>query len=204
MLPDLQKLPVDIVERFLQTRNAESCGIPAKLADYILQINYAANLHKKNSSINDCARKLQKEYPGLSMSTCRQRVYDAINYLNTDCTVTAEAWNLYFADEMMKLRDINLISHNFKEARFCMQESRKYRIAASESAINPDLKKFKQQLVSPDLEIARMGIKKQGLLGAYKKAIDIIKGRDIPESEKQRLIGEVERELNIEDAEYGQ
>ena len=49
-----------------------------------------------------------------------------------------------------------------------------------------------------------MGIKKQGLLGAYKKAIDIIKGRDIPEAEKQRLIGEVERELNIEDAEYGQ
>ena len=85
-----------------------------------------------------------------------------------------------------------------------MQESRKYRIAASESAINPDLKKFKQQLVSPDLEITRMGIKKQGLLGAYKKAIDIIKGRDIPETEKQRLIGEVERELNIEDAEYGQ
>ena len=72
------------------------------------------------------------------------------------------------------------------------------------NAINPDLKKFKQQLVSPDLEITRMGIKKQGLLGAYKKAIDIIKGRDIPETEKQRLIGEVERELNIEDAEYGQ
>ena len=83
-----------------------------------------------------------------------------------------------------------------------MQEARKYRIEASSNIIDPRLKEFKQQLVSPDLEIERMGVKKQGLLKAYEKAKEIINSRDIPEHEKRRLIEEVERELNVQDIEY--
>ena len=202
MLQDVQKLSVDIVERFLDTRDSASCGIPEKVGEYILQLNSAANLHKKNSSISECARILQRQYPSLSLSTCRQRIYDAINYLHTDCSVTSNSWDLYFADEMMKIRDVNLISHNFREARICMQEARKYRISASSNAINPDFKKFKPQLVSPDLELKRMGVKKNGLLNAYKIAKSIISDRDIPENEKERLRNELQQELNIEDAEY--
>jgi Fe-S cluster biosynthesis and repair protein YggX len=165
-----------------------------------LQVNFASNLQKKYASIAECARKLRQEYPSLSLPACRQRVYDAINYFNSDCTVTSEAWNNYFADQMMLLRDVNLTAHNFIEARRCMQEARKYRIEASSAVIDPRLKEFKPQLVSPDLEIDRMGIKKNGLLTAYRKALEIIKNRDIPETEKTRLIKEVEQELNIEDA----
>ena len=116
--------------------------------------------------------------------------------------MTSEAWNNYFADQMMLLRDVNLIAHNFKEARLCMQEARKYRIEASSNIIDPRLKEFKPQIVSPDLEIQRMGVKGQGLLKAYNQAKEIIMKRDIPESEKKRLVEEVERELNISEAEY--
>lgn len=203
-LPQLQKLSVELVQRFLDVRDAQSCGIAPALADYILQVNFASNLHKKYASITECAKKLQKEYTELSIHTCRQRIYDAINYFNCDSNVTSEAWNNYFADQMLSLRDVNLIAHNFKEARLCMQEARKYRIEASSNIIDPRLKEFKPQLVSPDLEIQRMGIKKEGLLSAYNKAKDIIMKRDIPDSEKNRLVGEVERELNISDANYEQ
>lgn len=199
-LQQLQKLPVDIVQRFLEVRNAKACGIAAPLADYILEVNFAANLHKKYASITECARHLQQEYPALSIHTCRQRIYDAVNYFNTDCSVTAEAWNNYFADQMLSLRDVCLVAHNLKEARLCMQEARKYRIEAASTVIDPRLKEFKQQLVSPDLEISRMGIKRSGLLKAYERACSIINERDIPDGEKERLIREVERELNIEDA----
>lgn len=203
-LPQLQKLPVEVVRRFLDTRDANACGIASALAEYILQVNFASNLHKKHASITECAQKLQQEYRDLSIHTCRQRIYDAINYFNCDCNVTSEAWNNYFADQMMSLRDINLVAHNFKEARLCMQEARKYRIEASSNIIDPRLKEFKPQIVSPDLEIARMGIKKQGLLKAYDKAKEIIMKRDIPEAEKKRLVEEVERELNISEATYEQ
>lgn len=201
-LPQLQKLSVEVVQRFLDVRDAKACGIAPALADYILQVNFASNLHKKYASITECARKLQQEYPGLSIHTCRQRIYDAVNYFNCDCNVTSEAWNNYFADQMMSLRDVNLIAHNFKEARLCMQEARKYRIEASSNIIDPRLKEFKPQIVSPDLEIQRMGVKGQGLLKAYNQAKEIIMKRDIPESEKKRLVEEVERELNISEAEY--
>lgn len=201
-LPQLQKLSVEVVQRFLDVRDAKACGIAPALADYILQVNFASNLHKKYASITECAKKLQQEYRDLSIHTCRQRIYDAINYFNCDCNVTSEAWNNYFADQMMSLRDVNLVAHNFKEARLCMQEARKYRNEASSNIIDPRLKEFKPQIVSPDLEIQRMGVKGQGLLKAYDKAKEIIMKRDIPESEKKRLVDEVGRELNISEAEY--
>lgn len=201
-LPQLQKLSVEVVQRFLDVRDARACGIAPALADYILQVNFASNLHKKYASITECAKKLQQEYSELSIHTCRQRIYDAVNYFNCDCNVTSEAWNNYFADQMMSLRDVNLVAHNFKEARLCMQEARKYRIEASSNIIDPRLKEFKPQIVSPDLEIQRMGVKGQGLLKAYNQAKEIIMKRDIPDSEKKRLVEEIERELNISEAEY--
>lgn len=197
MIERVKKLPAGIVENFLNDRYPEKYGIPAELADYILQLNSANNIHKKNGSITEAAIALRKEYPTLSLATCRQRIYDSINFLNSSSTVTAEAWNLYFADEMMKLRDLNIISRDFKEARICLEKAKEYRIEASANIIDPDRIKFKPQIVSPDIEIERMGIKKQGLLGAYNKAMKLIDERDIPQEEKARLRKEVEIELNI-------
>ena len=198
MIEQVKKLPVDAVEGFLTDRDAVKYGIPAEIAEYILQITSAQLVHKTNRSISAAALELQKEYPKLSISTCRQRIYDSINFLNTTSTVTPEAWNLYFADEMMKLHDLNIISRDLKEARLCIEKAREYRIEAAANIIDPERVKFKPQIVSPDIEIERMGIKKQGLLSAYKKAMSLIDQRDIPEAEKQRLKGEVERELNIQ------
>ena len=202
MIEQMQRLDIAILNNFLETKNAEACGIPVKLAEYILQINFAANLHKKYPSITECAKKLQQEYPLLTVYACRQRIYDAINYLNTGCTVTTEAWNLYFADQMMALRDVNLAAHNFKEARICMEKAREFRIEASANAIDPDRVRFKPQIVSPDIQLERMGISPKGLLEAYSRAKAIIDKKDIPDNEKQRILGEARRELNITDADY--
>ena len=199
MIEHLQKLPPETVEQFLASRDAESLGIPQKLADYILQINEASNLNKKYHSISECAKKLKQSFPELSIHTCKSRVYDAINYLNEDCTVTSEAWYLHYADMFMKLFEVNLVGHNFREARTCLQKSCEYRIKASTNAIDPERIKFKYQIVSSDMELDRMGVKKQGILGAYKKALSIIDSTDATDKEKQRMIDEVERELNITD-----
>lgn len=198
MIEQVKKLPIDVVEGFLNEKDAVKYGIPEDIANYILQLNSAQIVYKENRSISDAALKLQKEYPKLSVSTCRQRIYDSINFLNTTSTVTAESWNLYFADEMMRLHDLNIITKDFKEARLCLEKAREFRIEAAANIIDPERIKFRPQIVSPDIEIERMGVKKQGLLQAYKKAMKLIDQRDIPEVEKQRLKSEVERELNIQ------
>lgn len=202
MIEHLQKLPTEIVERFLENRNAQKCGIPAPLADYILQVNEATNLFRKYQSITECAKYLQKAYPTLSISTCKSRIYDSINYFNSDCSVTSGAWNLYYADQMMKLSEVNLVAHNLKEARVCFERARQYRIAASANTVDPNRLKFKPQIVSADMELERMGIKKKGLLTAYKKSVAIINSRDIPSEDKERMMRELQHELNVEEVEY--
>ena len=99
----------------------------------------------------------------------------------------------------MKLFEVNLVGHNFREARTCLQKSCEYRIKASANAIDPDRIKFKHQLVSADMELDRMGVKRQGILNAYKKALSIIDNIDATDKEKKRIVSEVERELNITD-----
>ncbi len=202
MIEHLQKLSPEIVEKFLEFRDAKAVGIPHALAEYILQINEASNLHRTTHSITECAKKLQLSYPELSIHTCKSRIYDALNYLNSDCNVTSEAWLIYYADMLMKLFEVNLVAHNLREARNCLLRSCEYRIRASANAIDPDRIKFKPQIVSPDIELERMGVKRSGILNAYRKALSIISKQDTTDSEKQRQVDEVVRELNIKDVDY--
>jgi len=199
MIEHLQNLPIEVVERFLEVRDAKKTGIPPALADYILQVNEASNLFRRYASVSDCAKRLQKSYPHLSISACKTRIYDAINYFNSDCSVTSEAWNLYYADQMMKLWEVNMVAHDFKEARTCFERARDYRIAASANTINPDRIKFKPQIVSADMQLERMGVSKKGVLSAYEQALSLIESFDISGNDKGRLKGEVEMELNITD-----
>jgi len=202
MIQHLQRLPTEVVERFLEVRDAKKVGIPPALAEYILQVNEASNLLRRNPSITECARVLQKSYPILSISTCKARIYDAINYFNADCSVTSEAWNMFHADTAMRLMEVALVAHNFTEARKNNEDALAWRLKASANAINPDRIKFKPQIVSADMELERMGIKKKGILIAYERGKNIIAARDISSNDKERLKGELTRELGIEDADF--
>ncbi|MDR1543692.1 MAG: hypothetical protein LBS50_04640 [Prevotellaceae bacterium] len=196
MIENLKRLHPDTVERFLHAKNTSGFpDIPVPLAAYILQINDAFELNQKHRSISDCARELQKKYPDISFATARQRVYDAISYFYTNNTSTAEHWNNVFADRMEKLHDIALVAHDFKEARICTEKAREYRLAASAAAVNPDMIKFKEILVSPDIWLERFGIQTNGIEGVYKKAMRRLEAIDITATDKERLGNELKLEL---------
>lgn len=199
MIEHLQKLPPETVEQFLASRNPEALEIHPKLAEYILQLNEAANLLREHKYFSDCAEELKKSYPKLSLSTCKNRIYDAIKYFNNSSNVTSEEWNMFFADQMLRLSQINEEAKDIKEARLCLEKAREYYLEASSNAIDPERIRFKHQIVSADMELDRMGVKKQGILGAYKKAMSIIDNVEATDIDKKRLIEEVERELNIKD-----
>lgn len=202
MLTHVQRLPIEVVQSFLERRDAKAAGIKPALAEYILQINDAFNLHRTYRSVTDCAKQLRLKYPELTLPTSKSRVYDAIEFFNADCSVTASAWNSYFADEMMKLADVCLAAFKFDEVRRCFEKAREYRLAASANRVDPRRIQFKHQVVSPDVHLPRMGITPVGILRAYEEAKKIIKSRDISPTDKKRLISEAGRELNITDTEY--
>ena len=200
MLEHLQRLPIEVVQSFLKKRDAVSAGLKPALAAYILQINDAYNLNKRYRNISECARQLQLLHPELeSLPTARDRVYDAIEFFNAACTVTAPAWNTYYADVMKNLADINLVAQDLKEARRCFEKAREYDLAASANRIDRRRIQFKHQLVSPDVQLKRMGVTPVGILRAWDEAKAIIKSRDISKNEQHRLLLEAGRELNTLD-----
>jgi hypothetical protein len=202
MIEHLQKFSPEEIEQFLVSRDPKSLDIPPKLAEYILQINAASNLLKEHKYISECAKQLQELYPKLSIPTCKSRIYDSIKYFNHASNVTSDEWNRYFADQMMELYQKNMDGGDFREARLCLEKALEYNLAASAGAINPDRIKFKPQIVSPDIELERMGVKKKGLMNAYFKGAEIINSSDANETEKLRLFGELKQELNVQDIDY--
>lgn len=202
MLEHLQRLPLEVVERFLDIRDAKSLGIPEKLAQYILQINEAYNLNRKYRSVSDCAVQLRRKYPELTLPTAKSRVYDSINFFNIDCSVTAPAWDNYFADKMMDLADVNLVAHKFSEVRRCFELAHKYRSRASANIISPERTKFKPQIVSAEMKLERMGLKENGILEAWRRGKAIIENFQVPTTAKDDLINDLQRELGIMDSDY--
>lgn len=202
MIEHLKKLSPETIEAFIETRDREALGIPSKLASYILQLNDATILHRKYSVVAECARHLQALYPELSIPTCKSRIYDSINYLNDNCSVVVDAWHLHYADMYLKLFEVALTGHDFKEARVCLDRSRECRIKASAGVVDPERTKFKHQIVSPDIVLERMGVKPQGLLKAYERGLFLISRQDATDKEKKRQIGELGMELNVKDIEY--
>lgn len=198
-LEQLKIIPATTVQAYLASKDNTACGISENMAAYISQINDAALLLKDHPNIGNCAAELIKMHPELSLSTARLRVSDSIAYFNADFSVTAEAWNLYFADRIMDLFQEAMKQGDIKEARLCLERARDYRLAAASTTVNPDLIKHKEQLISPDVELERMGIKRSGLLGSYQKIMKIIDNIDASASDKERLKGEASLELGVKD-----
>jgi len=199
MIENLKKLSPEDVELFLSNRNPEPLGIHPKLAEYILQLNEAANLLREHKYISECAEELKKSFPALSFSTCKNRIYDAIKYFNNPSNVIADEWNVFFADEMLRLSQKNETAGDLKEARLALEKAREYYMEASSKSIHPDRVRFMPQITSPDIILERMFIKETGVLSAFRQAVSLIENLDVNDTEKQRIIKELEHELNVTD-----
>lgn len=205
MLDKIDKLPIEVIRDFLNHRDCKKAGIPKALGNYIIEINSAHNLYSKYRSITRCAQKLYLDFPHLSVPTCKKRIYDAINFFNSDCSVTSVAWNNYYADRFEDLADACLLLHDFNLADRLWTKAKKYRLEASSNVIAPDRIRFRHQIVSADMELKRMmgDTSPKGLLGAWEEIQSIVSTLpNASQSERDRLLDETARELNIEEIDY--
>lgn len=156
MIDRLEKLHPDIVQDFRKT--GQSTAIAPELQQYILQLDRVAEIHAFEHNISRAARKLQESFPHLTLMTARLRVYDAINLFHLNNTVKAEAWDNYYADQMENLASLAVAADNLTEARRCKERARDYRQNAANLAIDPNLIKPKIEVLSPDIDPARLGL----------------------------------------------
>lgn len=199
MLNNVRRLPAEVLERFLECRDAKKCGIQKDLANYILQINDAFILHKQYRSVTTCAEVFRRKWQDLSLSTCKTRIYDSISFFNSGSTVTASEWNNYFADLQMDLADACMTDHDWNGVDRAWTKARNWRLEAAKNIIDPERQRFRWQLVSPDLTSDRMGVKGVGLLNAYKEGLEIIASRDASQADKDRLTKDLSLSLGVGD-----
>jgi len=157
-LQEIDKLPVELIQQFRQTRVSKS--IPEYLQRYILHLDKASELFNLKGNITDICKELQLAFPedDLSFSTAKNRVFNAINFFHLNNTVRNEAWDHYYADRLEALgkkaedaydADPAKFSGNIQEARRCYERAHALRTKKDENAVDPELLRPKEFLMNP-------------------------------------------------------
>lgn len=202
-LDDLHKIPIEIIQDFRNT--GKSSAIPEKLQAFIREIDSASVIIEKQKirNITRAAEALRKVYPDISHNTAKNRIYDAITMLHIGSTVSAEAWNNYYADRLEDLHDLNIASDNPREARLCLIAAKDMREAAAKQRIDPSLFKPRIQVINVDITANRLGLSEVSLKQLWTDTEDFIGKLPIDKRDKEALLNEAAMNLGVtEDAEY--
>lgn len=194
-LSDLEKLPSEIVQDFRKTGISE--GIPAHIQSYILQLDRSVEIYRYESNISRASRKLMEDFPNLSFTIARTRMYDAINYFHLNNSVKNEAWDQVYADRLDDAAKVALKLQNIAEYRRCILKAHELRTKRDENAIDPEDLKIKDQVISPDISPERLGLKKHSLKDLWVESAEIIEELDIDEKEKEELKREASKAIGI-------
>lgn len=201
MLEKLEKIHPDIIRDF--RRNKKSSALPEDIQNYIRQIDRVMELYNAENNILRAAKRLAAEFPDLSLTTCRDRVYDAINYFHINNTVKEEGWCNFYAEYFEHLSHLAEKEKNITEARRCATMAAEYRIRASKINIDPDKLKPRDQVLTPDITPERLGLKEFNMRQLWADSKSIIeKIPDLDSRHRSKLKKEAAEVLGIEDVDY--
>lgn len=206
-LQEIDKISTELIQQFRRTK--KSVAIPEYLQRYILHLDKAAELFNTKGNMNDICNDLMAAFPedGLSFTTAKRRVYDAINFFHLNNTVRNEAWDNYYADRFEALgrkaeeaydSDPSKFSGNIQEARRCYAIAHELRTKKDENAVDPEVLKPKDFLINPDISPERLGLKKQNIKQLWSDASKLINRMELEEEEKQRLLKESAEVIDID------
>ena len=204
-LETLDKLHPDIIHHFLET--GESKGIPQELQQFVMQLQYAAEIYEYEKNITRAASKLRlrilaEQKISMPVRTCKARVYAMLNYFNVDNNVSVKVWENDFADKYHDLAKLAIANDDIKTAKSCYDAARQARIAASEAAAR-ESDWAPVFVISPEITAEQMGFTKQSLKEIAKKNnegfyLNLIDSLPIEKHERKRLL----KDADIQDAEY--
>ena len=200
-LDQIRNLPPETVNTIVLSKGGNSAGLSDEQVQFLLQLNRAAELMndpESDGSQLGVARRLQQEFPEISLRTARRRVSDAVSYLYTDQQNTPEQWHELYADKMDSLAKMALENGDISTALKCMQAAHDLREKAAGARVDPALTQFRQIIVSPDVDNERMGLSGDGMRGLLSQAYQMIEKSNLPEKEKERLRREAAMEVDFD------
>ena len=202
MYEELSRLPREIVANY--RKSGHSQGISEKLKLYIERLDRAMETFHQERSIRQAAIQLNASYKDISFNTCRNLIYDAINYFHLDNNVTEEAWCLYYADYYDDLSKKAEGEGDFKEARLSAKQAVELRLQASKVSVDPELLRPKDQVINPDISAGRLGLDEHNLKKLWIDSETFIEELPIDPVNKERIKKEARDNLGIKDVDYEQ
>lgn len=185
-LERLRQLDSETVRNFMVTRKDDM--IEEDLRGYILQLNSAASIiHHQGASLTRVTRALRLEWPEMTYSEARTVYYDAIQFFYIDDSISAEAWDNYYADRMEDIFRLAVKMNRLDIALKASAKAHEYR-TRNRDVIRPGDWQPPVFIVSEDVDFTRMGYKKKSVYEAVRR------------NEKKRL-GMIIDELPVTDRE---
>lgn len=185
-LERLRQLDSETVRNFMVTRKDDM--IEEDLRGYILQLNSAASIiHHQGASLTRVTRALRLEWPEMTYSEARTVYYDALQFFYIDDSVSAEAWDNYYADRMEDIFRLAVKMNRLDIALKASAKAHEYR-TRNRDVIRPGDWQPPVFIVSEDVDFTRMGYKKKSVYEAVRR------------NEKKRL-GMIIDELPVTDRE---
>ena len=197
----VRSFPVEDIQSYLTTR--ASTTIPEDIQQYILYLNSASSIiHHVGTNLKAASESLMREFPTLTRAQARSIYYDALEYFYIDESVSARAWDMIFADEFERLKDIAIDQEQCMTAFKCLEKAHELRTKKRESMDydwTPPV-----FLISTTVKPEALGYKSQKLMDIArrnedKEYRDMIMSLETTASEKERLLREAGLDVIIDD-----
>ena len=204
VLERLDKIHPDLISSFLA--DGKSAGIPADVQLFLKQIQWAAEIFEYEPNITRASKKLRlrinaEQHIALEERTCKERIYQAINYFNVDNTVSEKIWENHYADKFESIAQLCAAKGDLKTMAMCMEKASEHRTRAAQIADAATTIGI-TFLIDPCVRPEDMGLETKSLKEIARKHnegfyIQLIDGLPIDKKEKKRLL----RDADIQDAE---
>lgn len=202
-LARIETLHPDVIDHFLQT--GSSTAIAKELQFYIKQISWAVEIWEYERNVSRAARDLRRRVKAtqgiiLSERTCRERVYDSMNFFNVDQNVSNKFWYLDGADKFENLAKLAAAESKYSEAGRFYKQAVEFRVAANAEISMSDFAApvflISDKMTLEDLDFEKKSLKEIARKDSEGYYVRLITQLPIENDEKAKLL----KDANIEDA----
>ena len=204
-IDQLQNLSPKTINTIVASHGKDTCGLSPEMAEYIWQLTRAYELFtgdNSDGSMLSAARLLQQEFPAISIATARRRISESVSLMHSGSENTAEEWLDYYADKMDRLGKLCEQNGELEAARRAYDQAREYRCTAAAGRVDPERVKFRRILVSPDVQLERLGLGSDGIRELLRRSAVLIESSNLSTKDKERVIDDLKLEMGVEDVEY--
>lgn len=190
-LEQVKSIPVKVLEEFVKSGRSEI--IPIEVQEYINQLNTVSAIRKEEKfhNITRLAEHLMRRYPGLSIRTAKNRVYDAMAFFHVHDPISNAQWSEIYAEKMEDIAQMCIAKGKEETAVKALDLAYLYR-TRDNNEIDPDKLKPPTFIISHIITAQDLGFESNNLKaiaskdnsGHYIKLIDSL---DIENEDKIRL-----------------